>query len=316
MMVRLSPPGREAQFRERRLLQGPGMTVRSMLPEPLVAVLAAALFAVPATAQTPDSFQPTDPEETGTAMETGVATDAGTASDTGTAADTETGTDIRAATHTGIFTDTTVAALGEDDTPVFPPGLDPIIAVHPLNPRLNQAQPWQITDDGRVIPQRRAPRPPIPVFRAPLTDAFSSRREDGAIELTFGGQTSLGGTLGVRVTRLETAPAVVGLTAGESLALDDLTVRAYDADGELVERAPLRLEIEGPEGFVDMTAFDEDKRTLAAVARGIGRIWVTSLLPTRQDEPYSLPVVLVIREPGSQGARMSGRIHENVPASP
>ena len=207
-------------------------------------------------------------------------------------------------------------APGEDGTPAFPQGLDPVIAVNPLNPRLDQEQPWQITDDGRVIPQRRAPRPPIPVFRAPLTDAFSSRGENGPIELTFGGQTSLGGSLGVRISRLETAPAVVELTVGESVALDDLTVRAYDADSEMVERTPLRLEIEGPEGFVDMAAFARDRRTLAAVSRGIGRIWVTSLLPTQQDEPFSIPVVLTIREPGSRGTRMSATIHENVPASP
>ena len=212
--------------------------------------------------------------------------------------------------------DADFAVQDEHETPAFPPGLDPIIAVNPLNPRLNQEQPWEITSDGRVIPQRRAPRPPIQVFRAPLTDAFSSRTENGAIELTFGGQTSLGGTLGVRVSRLETAPAVVELAVGESLALDDLTVRAYDADGELVERAPLRLEIEGPEGFVDMSAFERDRRTLAATARGIGRIWVTSLLPTLRNEPFSLPVVLTIRELGSQGAGLSARIHENIPASP
>ena len=212
--------------------------------------------------------------------------------------------------------DSEIVARAEEDTPAFPPGLDPVIAVHPLNPRLNQEQPWQITAEGRVIPQRRAPRPPVPVFKAPLTDAFSSRREDGPIELTFGGQTSLGGTLGIRVSRLETTPALVELTVGESLDLDDLTIQAFDADGELVQRAPLRLEIEGPEGFVDMTAFERDKRTLAAVARGIGRIWVTSLLPTRQNEPFSIAVVLVIREPGSQGARPSSRIHENVPESP
>ena len=209
-----------------------------------------------------------------------------------------------------------IAMADEEEPPEFPPGLDAIIAVHPLDPRLDQQAPWLITDDGTVIPQRRAPKPPIPVFRAPLTDAFSSRTENGAIELTFGGQTSLGGTLGLRVSRLETMPAVVELAVGESLALDALTVRAFDAEGELVERAPLRLEIEGPEGFVDMAAFEQDMRTLSAVARGIGRIWVTSLLPTRQDEPFSIPLVLAVREPGSQGARPSARIHENVPASP
>ncbi len=208
------------------------------------------------------------------------------------------------------------AALGDEDTWTMPPGLDPIIAVDPLNPRLDPEQPWLITSDGRVIPQRRAPKPPVPVFRAPLTDAFSSRREDGAIELTFGGQTSLGGTLGVRVGRLETTPSLVTLAVGESLRLDELTVRAYDADGEFVERAPLRLEIEGPEGFVNMTAFEQDNTTLQAVTRGIGRIWVTSLLPARQSEPFSIPVVLDIREPGSRGPRLSARIPESVPASP
>ena len=216
----------------------------------------------------------------------------------------------------GVQENIGIAMADEEETPEFPPGLDAIIAVHPLDPRLDQRAPWLITAGGTVIPQRRAPKPPVPVFRAPLTDAFSSRTENSAIELTFGGQTSLGGTLGVRVSRLETIPAVVDLAVGESLALDDFTVRAFDADGELVERAPLRLEIEGPEGFVDMAAFEQDRRTLSAVARGIGRIWVTSLLPTRQDEPFSIPVVLAVREPGSQGARPSARTHENVPASP
>lgn len=215
-----------------------------------------------------------------------------------------------------VLEDGVLAALGENDTPAFPPGLDPIIAVDPLNPRLDQEQPWQITSEGRVIPQRRAPRPPIPVFRAPLTDAFSSRLDGGTIELTFGGQTSLGGTLGVRVSRLETTPAIVELTVGDSLALDDLAVLAFDADGEPVERAPLRLEIEGPEGFVNMAAFERDNRTLTALSRGIGRIWFTSLLPASQDEPFSIPVVIAVRNTAGSGAHMSSRIHENIPANP
>ena len=209
-----------------------------------------------------------------------------------------------------------IAALGEDDTPAFPPGLDPIIAVDPLNPRLDREQPWQITAEGRVIPQRRAPRPPIPVFRAPLTDAFSSRRDGGAIELAFGGQTALGGTLGVRISRLETTPAIVELTVGDALALDDLVVRAFNADGEPVERAPLRLEIEGPEGFVDMAAFQRDNSTLTALSRGIGRIWITSLLPAAQAEPFSIPVVIAVRDTAGSGVHMSSRIYENVPATP
>ena len=246
-------------------------------------VLALALFvAGTATAQAPEALQPADPE-------------------VGQPADSEDGV---------------LAALGEDDTPAFPPGLDPIIAVDPLNPRLDQEQPWQFTSEGRVIPQRRAPRPPIPVFRAPLTDAFSSRLDGGTIELTFGGQTSLGGTLGVRVSRLETAPAIVELAVGDSFALGDLAVRTYDADGEPVARAPLRLEIEGPEGFVDMAAFGRDNSTLTALSRGIGRIWVTSLLPASQDEPFSIPVVIEVRDRADSSVHMSSRIYENVPATP
>ena len=278
------------------------MTIRMTLLAPLALAIAGAT-----AAQTPERPDRTAPEDANIAVpgepqDTEIVTPNELA-DTGIAVP-------------GVQENPGVAMADEEEPLDFPPGIDAIIAVHPLDPRLDQQAPWLITADGTVIPQRRAPRPPIPVFRAPLTDAFSSRTENGAIELTFGGQTSLGGTLGVRISRLETMPAVVDLAVGESLALDDLTVRAFDADGEPVARAPLRLEIEGPEGFVDMAAFEQDTRTLSAVARGVGRIWVTSLLPARQDEPFSIPVVLAVRETGSQGARPSARTHENVPASP
>ena len=283
----------------------------------MLAVLAL-LIAGATAAQTPEPPEPAGPEDADIAMPSDPE-DAGVAmpGDVDGADLVLPGRPGDAAIATpGELENAGIALADEEETPEFPPGLDAIIAVHPLDPRLDQQAPWLITADGTVIPQRRAPKPPIPVFRAPLTDAFSSRTEDSAIELTFGGQTSLGGTLGVRVSRLETAPAVVELAVGESLALDDLTVRAFDTDGELVARTPLRLEFEGPEGFVDMTAFEQDKRTLSAVARGIGRIWVTSLLPASQNEPFSIPVVLAVHEPGNRGARLSARIHENVPASP
>ncbi len=205
---------------------------------------------------------------------------------------------------------------GANGLPVFPPGLDPVISVYPLNPRLDQEQPWQFTPEGRVIPRRREPRPPIPVFRAPLANALSSRGQDGAIELTLDGQPSLGATLGIRISRLETAPALIELTVGETLALDGLDVRAYDSEGEQVDRTPVRLEIEGPEGFVDMVAFERDRTTLRTLDTGIGRIWVTSLLPTSRPEPVSIPLVLAVREAGGKGVRMSTRIYENVPEAP
>ena len=206
-----------------------------------------------------------------------------------------------------------------DEAPEFPPGFDPVIAIDPidpLNPRLDPDEPWMIGSGGRVIPRRRADRAPTPVFKAPLHDAFSTRSGRNGIELTFGGQPVLGGSLGLRVNRLEIEPAVVELRVGDTFDLDELTVRAFGAASELVERAPLRLEIEGPEGFVDMTAFERDGETLTATARGIGRIWVTSLLPARAGEPFTLPVVVNVRALESPGIRSSSRIYENVPATP
>ena len=209
-----------------------------------------------------------------------------------------------------------VAAAGGDDGPEFPPGLDPIIAVHPLDPRLDQTQPWVFTPEGRVIPQRRARRPPTPVFRAPLTDAFSARRTGENIELTFSEQTALGSALGMRVTRLEVSPVVLELTVGEAFSPDQVSVVAFDPSGELVERAPVRLEIEGPQGFVDMVGLTRENSALTTRAPGIGRIWVTSLVPALEDEPFSVPMILVVREPDSPGVRMSSRIYSNDPPNP
>ena len=207
-------------------------------------------------------------------------------------------------------------ALAADPATAPPLGFNALIAVDPLNPRLDPDEPWVIGPGGQPIPQRRQFRPLPPVFKAPLGEAFSVRRNEAAIELTFGERPALGGTLGMRVNRLEVEPAVVNLTVGEAFTLDELSVKAYAAPGELVERAPLRLEIEGPEEIVDRAAFERDGRTLSALNRGVGRIWVTSLLPSRLTEPFSTPVILIVRAPDSPGARLSSRIYENTPAAP
>lgn len=194
-------------------------------------------------------------------------------------------------------------------------GPEQVIAIDPLDPRLNADEPWILGPDGRPIPQSRDPRPPTPVFEASLGQAFSVREDEPAIELTFGEQPALGETLGVRISRLEIEPAVIELTVGQSFLLDQLMVKAYSATGEFVEHVPLTLGIEGPEGFVDMPAFGLDGKTLPTLTRGIGRIWVTSVLPALLTDPFSLPVVVIVREPGTGSTGLSNRIYENVPAS-
>ena len=168
-----------------------------------------------------------------------------------------------------------------------------------------------------LIPEEIRPaRPPTPVIRTPLGDAFSVRENQAGIELTFGEEPALGETLGMRVSRLAVEPAVVELTVGEAFALDQLTVRAYGTTGELVEHAPLTIELEAPEGFVDMEGFELDQKTLRTRNRGIARIWITSVLPALLTEPFSLPVVLIARNPDRRDTGLSSRVYENVPASP
>ena len=65
-----------------------------------------------------------------------------------------------------------------------------------------------------------------------------------------------------------------------------------------------------------MAEFERDNSTLTALSRGIGRIWVTSLLPASQGEPFSIPVVIAVRDTAGSRFPMSSRVHENVPATP
>ena len=81
-------------------------------------------------------------------------------------------------------------------------------------------------------------------------------------------------------------------------------------------RHALQLEIEGPKGFIDPNAFELDGKTLSILARGIGRLWVTSILPGRLGENFSLPMVVVARNADTSEIRLSSRVYENVPASP
>ncbi len=193
--------------------------------------------------------------------------------------------------------------------------IDPreFIAVDLLDPAFDRNNPRY----RRLLPETlRETRPPSPMLKSSLGAAFSVRENQPAIELTFGEQPALGETLGMRVNRLEIEPAVVNLTVGDSFSLDQLIVRAYDADGEFVEHAPLQLEIEGPQGFIDPNAFELDGKTLSILARGIGRLWVTSILPGRLGENFSLPMVVVARNADTSEIRLSSRVYENVPASP
>lgn len=217
------------------------------------------------------------------------------------------------------------ATLAAQTTPFQPTVVDdPADAPEVMDPRdfiaVEIRDPEFDPNDPRfraLIPEEIRPaRPPTPVVRTPLGDAFSVRENQTAIELTLGEQPALGETLGVRVNRLTVEPAIVELTIGESFRLDQLVVRAYGTTGELVEHAPLRLELEAPEGLIDLDGFEADGRTLDTLTHGIGRLWVISILPALLTEPFAMPVVLIVQDPDRPRSGLSSRVYENVPPSP
>lgn len=197
------------------------------------------------------------------------------------------------------------ASLAAQTTPLAPVDMD--------DPDFDPSDPRYRT----LVSEEREPiRPPIPVIKTPLGNGYSVRENQATIELTYGEEPALGETLGMRVNRLAVESATVELTVGEAFELDQLTVRAYGTTGELVEHAPLAIELEGPEGFVDLEGFQVDSKTLRTRTRGIGRLWITSVLPALRTEPFTLPVVLIVRDPNRPNFSLSPRVYENVPASP
>ena len=156
----------------------------------------------------------------------------------------------------------------------------------------------------------------MPIIRQPLGGALSTRNSQLGIEFTYGQLPAIGETLGMRVNRLEINPPVLRLTVGEFFDMDQLVVRAYGITGELIERAPLRIELEGPEGLVDIGELEQNGKNLRAIAPGIGRIWLKSMLPSFSAEPFSLPIVLIVRVPGSPQFKPSLKVYENTPVLP
>lgn len=105
---------------------------------------------------------------------------------------------------------------------------------------------------------------------------------------------AVGAALGLRVNRLEIEPVEITLEAGETYSLRELRIRAFGREGVLVERAPLALELEAPDNVIGLALFAIDGHSIRAIQPGIARLWVTSLIPTRRGETFSLPVVLIV----------------------
>ena len=105
---------------------------------------------------------------------------------------------------------------------------------------------------------------------------------------------AVGAAIGLRVNRIEIEPVKITLETGEVYSLRELRIRAFGTEGVLVEHAPLAIELEAPENVIGLALFAIDGHSIRAIQPGIARLWVTSLIPTRRGETFSLPVVLIV----------------------
>ena len=195
----------------------------------------------------------------------------------------------------------------------FIPDPKDLIAIDPVDPDFDPNDPRYRV----LIPESIRPtRAPTEIARLPLGGALSGRKEQPSIEFTYGLLPAIGGALGTRIKRLEIQPAILRLNVGESFDMNQLIVRAYGTEGELIERAPLKIEIEGPEELIDFESFNQSNNSLITNQRGIGRLWIESILPSAQSRPFSLPVILIVLDPTRPQSKLSMKVYENSPPLP
>ncbi len=134
------------------------------------------------------------------------------------------------------------------------------------------------------------------IIQATFGQAYSQREGQTGLDVQpyEGSGPALGGSLALRVNRLEIEPVEIEFETGETYSLRELNIRAFGTNGVLVERAPLTIALEAPENMIGVALFAIDGHSIRALQPGIGRLWVTSLAPTLRGENFRLPVVLIV----------------------
>ncbi len=134
------------------------------------------------------------------------------------------------------------------------------------------------------------------VIQTTIGQAYSLREGETELDVQAhdGSGPALGGSLALRVNRLEIEPVEVEFTMGETYSLRELSIRAFGTNGVLVERAPLTIALEAPDNMIGLESFAIDGHTIRAAQPGIGRLWITSIAPTARGENFRLPVVLIV----------------------
>ncbi|HSG63872.1 MAG TPA: hypothetical protein VLD39_02685 [Gammaproteobacteria bacterium] len=151
-----------------------------------------------------------------------------------------------------------------------------------------------------------APQPPTPppatvalpsATLTPIAIVYTPEEGGGRLQVEDWDEAdpSLVGMAGARVDYFLVVPATIELRAGESFDLRTLVIQTHGLNGGAVGGAPLKLELEAPDGMLDL-ALARTNAQLAARAPGIARLWVESYLPrgTGTGEHYRLPVVVIV----------------------
>jgi len=134
------------------------------------------------------------------------------------------------------------------------------------------------------------------IVRSTFAQAYSLSEEETELDVQAYEPLgpAIGAAIGLRVNRIEIEPVAITLETGEVYSLRELRIRAFGTEGVLVEHAPLAIELEAPENVIGLALFAIDGHSIRAIQPGIARLWVTSLIPTRRGDTFSLPVVLIV----------------------
>lgn len=100
---------------------------------------------------------------------------------------------------------------------------------------------------------------------------------------------------GILVERLEVWPEEIRVKGGASFSLQHLQITAFGPDGNVAERVPLTLDLEGPAELLEFEEFITYGHDIRATRSGVATIWVTSVLPATGGEYASGSIRLVVR---------------------
>jgi hypothetical protein len=99
----------------------------------------------------------------------------------------------------------------------------------------------------------------------------------------------------VLVERLEIWPAEIHVRAGATFSLQHLQINAIGPDGNIQDRVPLTLDLEGPAELLDFEDFITFGYDIRAARPGQAKIRITSVVPSASGEHARESILLVVR---------------------